>query len=471
MDYNATTIRQVNAATPLPFTLSLGEKTFNCEQLLRILPDRRLVFLASHTGNKVVIKIFFSEKHYKRELEGLKQLAEHSIPCPALLAHFEDPEHKTYIIIIGHIDNAVTLAEYWQQNNATDQCKNILAIVMSLLGKMHSRGLWQKDIHWNNFLLDKNCQPYIIDCGEIGIAAAPLSKKEALENLALFIAQMAPSQYELAMSQLNAYSTNHLANLSNLKKQAFLQQRKRLKRYATKTLRTATEFLAKKKWRSFIVVKKAACTPALRDILEKPDHYIAEGTALKRGNTATVAKINTGTETLVIKRYNIKNGFHAINRCWRPSRAIMSWQNAHQLLLIGIQTPEPLAIKECRLGPFRGKAYFIAKNIEGQSLKSFVSALEGQPVPSWLTEQLTAILANMWLAGISHGDLKANNFLVADNKLWIIDLDSMKVHPFKWTLKKAIKKDLARFFENWNDDIKQQFTSLEILAKRIIHDA
>ena len=71
-------------------------------------------------------------------------------------------------------------------------------------------------------------------------------------------------------------------------------------------------------------------SPAKQHLLDDPDTYIKTGTILKDGNSATVAKITIDSQTLVIKRYNIKNLRHALRRCLRPSRTMVSWTNAHR---------------------------------------------------------------------------------------------------------------------------------------------
>ena len=53
---------------------------------------------------------------------------------------------------------------------------------------------------------------------------------------------------------------------------------------------------------------------------------------------------------------------------------------------------------------------------------------------------------------MSHGDLKASNFLISDSgKITLIDLDAMKQHRYKFTFEKAFFKDQVRFKANWRD--------------------
>ena len=81
---------------------------------------------------------------------------------------------------------------------------------------------------------------------------------------------------------------------------------------------------------------------------------------LKRGRTATLARVEVNGRQLVIKRYNIKGPVHALSRSWRPSRAWHSWLEGHRLNFLGIATPRPLALVEQRAGPLRGKARWVS---------------------------------------------------------------------------------------------------------------
>jgi tRNA A-37 threonylcarbamoyl transferase component Bud32 len=53
---------------------------------------------------------------------------------------------------------------------------------------------------------------------------------------------------------------------------------------------------------------------------------------------------------------------------------------------------------------------------------------------------------------ISHGDLKATNFLMAQDGPVIIDLDAMRQLKDPEQFEKAFNKDLDRFMKNWEDN-------------------
>jgi serine/threonine-protein kinase RIO1 len=62
-------------------------------------------------------------------------------------------------------------------------------------------------------------------------------------------------------------------------------------------------------------------------------------------------------------------------------------------------------------------------------------------------------------ASISHGDFKATNFILSNGKLFVIDLDAMREHRFRWRFRRAFRRDLKRLVQNWADrpEIEKMF--------------
>jgi tRNA A-37 threonylcarbamoyl transferase component Bud32 len=197
---------------------------------------------------------------------------------------------------------------------------------------------------------------------------------------------------------------------------------------------------------------RAWYSPSLQHLLSDPDACIKTGTILKDGNTATVAKVTIGSQTIVVKRYNIKNRRHALRRCLRPSRAVVSWKNAHRLLFLGIRTPRPIAVIEERWGIFRRRAYFIMAYLPGETIDKIVRAkIDDSRAIGNCLDHLATLINQLASAQISHGDFKATNFLISSNQLHLLDLDGMTAHRINGAFKRAFRKDLVRLRLNWPD--------------------
>jgi tRNA A-37 threonylcarbamoyl transferase component Bud32 len=455
---------EISPHTTTPFTLSFINKgiesTLECQQLVRLLPGKRLVCKATWQNQAVIAKIFFNQRHFSREISALEKLASTGLPCARILSQQSDQKNNSFLLITNYLSNKGDLQNVWDNTRTDPELLQLLSTATRLIHKMHQANCYQKDIHWGNFLLSENGEMHIIDAGQIVFGV--LSKQDRLSNLALFFAQMAPYYDHSIAEALDSYPDKLCAG-PNLFYTLVSQHREyRIKKFSLKCLRNSTQFLAKQNRGLFSVADRRALPEQnlLReDIL---NGLITNGQLLKDGNTATVAKVAYSGKLLTIKRYNIKNALHFLKRCFKPSRARRSWQNGNILQLLGINTAKPIALIEKRIGPFQLKSYLITEYLEGILLTDYVVSLENknQTVPDWLDQQLTQMLTGLWRAGISHGDFKATNFLVVGEKLILIDLDSMQMHTQDKTLQDAIKKDIKRFLKNWGGDTQLHFRKL-----------
>jgi len=79
----------------------------------------------------------------------------------------------------------------------------------------------------------------------------------------------------------------------------------------------------------------------------------------------------------------------------------------------------------------------------------FHSDLSKQTDVEGLVKQFRALLQLLADASISHGDLKATNFIVTSQGLCTTDLDAMCEHRFRWRFARAFRQDLDRLRRNW----------------------
>ena len=201
-----------------------------------------------------------------------------------------------------------------------------------------------------------------------------------------------------------------------------------------------------------MVVRREFEDEAMLGFVADPDASISSSRLLKDGRSSTIGFIKVGNKGLMAKRYNIKDFAHSLRRCFRPTRASVSWVNAHRLRLIGIPTPMPIAFVEKRWGPFRSTSYFISEYIEGINAHEFFRSGQYQaPDLSASIEHFISLFQSLADARVSHGDMKATNFILAENKIFVTDLDSMREHRFEWLFRRAFERDIKRFMKNWED--------------------
>lgn len=429
-----------------------GRERLICEQLFRHLPGRRVVFRARWSHADILVKLFFKKKDYLREKRGLALLEQHGIPSPAQVWSLED-DHAFFVATEFFHD-----AESLLSRCANGVDMEALQGVLTLLGRMHRAGLVQQDIHLDNFLFSAG-QAHVIDGGSVQ-AHEVLKENKMIKNLALFFAQLPPQFDEKIAQVLSAYGSP-IPALEPLRKEIIRKRLWRVRKYQKKSLRSCSEFVADRTWERLLLLRRDRDDEVLHKLLAQPDASLGRGRLIKNGATATVFEVAVSKgESWVLKRYNIKSWAHWLSRCWRPSRAWVSWQNAHALAVVGVSTPAPLALKENRTGRLRREAYLITEKVDGDRLDQWLLKRPGHDVPLWLDEKILNTFKSLLGSRISHGDMKSTNFIVTESDFVLIDLDAMQVHRSERFFYRAFQKDMARFMANWHGDTHRHFTQL-----------
>jgi len=410
------------------------------ERWLRILPGKRLTGVGRWNGRPVLAKLFVAargaERHWQRECRGIDALKVHQLPTPALLA-------------AGRLEGAghFVLTEYLEGARNPDAASpDELAAVFEAAGCMHARGILQEDVHLGNFLLAGGGL-HVID----GDAIRPArSERACLDNLALLFAQLTPADgrawQDTLLAAYRRGHPGHVPDAAQLAAAITRAREARLADYLGKCLRDCSLFKsARRTDRFFSMVREEA--DFLAPLMADPDAWLEQGVPLKRGRSATLALVELEGRKLVIKRYNIKGAGHALSRAWRPSRAWHSWVEAHRLRFLGISTPRPLALIERRLGPLRGRAWLVTEYCAGPNLQERLATAENAPAE--IDAAVRRLFAQLAEAHISHGDLKATNFICNGEELCVLDLDAMKCHDSEGAWRQSWRRDRARFLRNW----------------------
>ncbi|HHX36033.1 MAG TPA: serine/threonine protein kinase, partial [Gammaproteobacteria bacterium] len=287
-------------------------------------------------------------------------------------------------------------------------------------------------MHLDN-LLQQGEQVFVVDGGGVQSeqAGQPLAQEKVIANLAVFFAQL-PSAFDAHLEELLIHyllaNGEHALRLEKLHKQILSIRQWRVKDYLNKAGRECSLFNAKINGFGLRVVWRAA-QEWLEPVLSSLDGMIATGHIYKTGGAATVARIEHGQRTLVIKRYNIKNVRHWFKRFWRPSRAWHSWREGHRLSVLGIATPQPLAVIENRWCGLRGSAWLISEYCGEQDIIDRLAVYQDNGVvPEAEIEALIGLLNALIREKISHGDLKGHNILWHQQRCYLIDLDAMQQH-------------------------------------------
>lgn len=439
-------------------------------EIIRIVPGKRLVGRAKWQGAIVIVKIFFAPLRWRpnlsRDIFGINLLRKRGLRAPDILHDGIISDNKGAALILEYVQGSETIGEFFKKAESASERQVWSSKMMRAIGVCHRRGLWQSDIHMDNFLQSKS-HIYYLDGGGIRKLQDSSNIDLICNNIALFLAQF-PVENDQNIAALLKEYCNENKQLNTLNKNLIAVKVRearnlRISNYEKKLFRSTTAHRSIRSFSKFVVYAREIYSSSLESFLSDPNSYIKKESLMKDGNSTTVAQFNLNGKICVIKRYNLNSLWQKIKYLFKTSRAAKCWRNSLMLRMIGVETPRPFIIIEERLfGLLRQKAYFVCEKIEAPNL---LESLNGDQFNSSELGQIITKFRNLFQImidyKISHGDMKASNFIYHNGQLIVLDLDGMKRHPSNRAFKKAIRKDFKRFIKNWqNSEYEEGFKSL-----------
>ncbi len=451
-------------------------------QSLRLLPGHRWVVAGTRVGiqeggadAKVLLKLFVGPKakrHFARELAGAQRLAASGVPTPALLDHGALADGAGADNRLGYC--AFVLYDWVEAETLTAAPSEADFLrVVTTVAAMHEQGVQQTDMHLGNFMVNDE-QLLAVDVSSIeALPNGRRGRKAQLDNLAVLFAQryVTATQRELVgwtqayqRARSAAWVSDDASLPQQLEKRTQTQRYLRVFRYLRKSVRDCTEFRVELSDTQRFVCVREHFDESFAAFARHPERVMNNAEVLKAGNTATVVRAQLGGRSCIIKRYNIKNRQHQILQTLRrPGRAERSWRNALRLQFLGLPTAAPLALLETWRGALRDTAYLVLEDLGNEDLLQAVQTLED--AQRW-APQAASLLGTLRYCGLVHRDTKATNFIVHNNQLHLIDLDSMKETAYyygRWRDHPGYNKDEARLLRNWTGELQAPFA--EALAR------
>lgn len=457
-------LRQADRLMKVPFCLQLSDsdEPLLCEEVVRIIPGKRLVAFATWGNQEVAVKLFYEKGKAKRDalrdIFGSETLTQANVPTPKLLYKgVADKKKKIHVLIYQKIVDAKSIETLWLEKKNARELLPLLQAVVIELATQHVMGILQIDLHLKNFLVTEK-HVYTLDGGKISRFDHPLDKKTSMTYLALFLVQLGVGVSDLQKELFLFYAKSRgwllkPADIRFFEKMMLQNHKERTRRYSKKIFRTCTAFKKLSRFNRSIMYDRNYESPEFLKLLEKPEQYLQGAVSfLKKGNSATVAQINIDQRQFVMKRYNIKNFFHWCRRAFRPSRAADCWRLSQHLYSAGVATAKPIAFIENRLFGLRFRSYFLMEYIKGPHLGEFYNQTELNETHHSMAGNVIALLNNLTELKMTHGDLKKTNILIENERPVLIDLDGMKEHRSRFKLRAALKKEIERFMRNWQDN-------------------
>lgn len=430
--------------------------------LVRVVPGKRYVCRARWQGQHVYAKFFTGKDnayYANRDLTGIRYLKQAGISTPPLLFQGKTQDKQAEVLILLAIEHAKNAEEVWLGCDDKQRFELAQNLVLTL-AQHHQAGLIQTDMYFKNFLVQE-ANVYTLDGDGIRRLSRLFQKRQRLRNLATLLSKMdvlndewIPVLYQHYCQQLNTIYA--LADESTVKTLTRKVRSQMASAYADKKVfRTCTDVKVSRRFDSFLAVsrdfERSSVTSQFLDTA-----LVDKKANLKNGNTCTIAKALIADRPVVIKRYNIKNAWHGLNRAFRVSRAALSWANAHRLMISNIATPKPLALLEERFGCLRRRAYFLSEYIDAPDAMQFFLQSTKVDDKEAVASNIATLFHRLYLFRFSHGDCKATNIKIVNLEPVLIDLDGMQAHRlgccFDWWFECKHIKDLKRLMKNWQDD-------------------
>ncbi len=474
---SATDLIAMGRHIPTPFSIAVADESGDVEMkidsVLRIIPGKRLVALSQWKNRAVIVKLFFHNSRWKRvmlrDIAGINLLRQAKIPTPNLLLQTTTTDNKAGLLVIEYLRQGVSLTTLFDEAKSEEEKAEVLELAIKSVALCHQAGLWQRDIHLDNFMLSSSTV-YVLDGGEIKEKDVPLDVGISLNNFAMFIAQFPVTldeKWETLVKQYRKYNSSLSDDdYKGFSARIIEARKKRLETYERKLSRSTTAHRCEQSSSVLYIYDRSIHSSELKRFIADPDSFIESKRLLKDGNSSTVAVVQIDDQEFVLKRYNIKGFWHGLSRGFRPSRAHNSWRNASVLEMLGVATAHPYLYLEQRvLWFFRKKAYFLCEFVEADDLAiSWGKHDEDIGSKDELIAMFRRLFRILFDYRISHGDMKATNFIIKEKQLYVLDLDAMVRNKSARIFTEKFAKDLRRFQKNWLG------TSLEPGAEQLLQE-
>lgn len=441
----------------VPFNIVLDEGVgiVTCERVLRFLSGKRLVVRGIWREKPVVIKCFYhkrAKQHVAREVVGAHILQAAHILSPRLLYSGTAEKESMQVCIYEYIQSSKVMTQYVKSPHALTMALHVVGV----LAQLHRAGIVQKDLHAGNFLL-KGEYIYVLDPGTIVSQDKPVAFKRGLRDLAKILICFSIFDKETVKSFFKRYVELQQTCVKEKYLDVFFkiidkQHKHDKKAFIKKMHRTCTRTQLEHSFLRRCVFERHYACDDLTLFLQDPEKFLVGHTAgcLKMGGTCSVFKATLNHRLVVIKRYNLKGFMHGFKRLFQKTRAAISWDGAHLFEFSNIDTPKPIAFFEYRFGFFKRQSYYVSEYIPGLSLDRYFEAQDSiTPQVMSVVNKVIALLQTFARHRIYHGDMKANNFLLHEGTVYVLDLDAVRDYSSARKYKRFLRKDRTRFLKNW----------------------
>lgn len=460
---------------PTPFLLKVstdrGEESVRVSDILRNIPGERITAIATWKESSIIVKLFLQGARNKRflfnELRAADLLRQRQIPTPDILHHSNTIDGRGTVLFIDLLEGAENLEQLFHHARSESEQGAVMQMAMQALSRCHEAGIWQNGFDLAQLLLAKD-RVYVLSSSALQVQNESLSQDQRIELLAEFLAQLpAPCDDKLpALCEFyqGTSFTQEPIDPEFLRPLVNAKRNNRINHLAKGTFHNQEKVFQIEQSNYLVVYQHNFPRKLVEQFEINPDALVAQGKLIKDGDSTTVVEIKLMDKRYVLKRYNRKSFVHGLTRMLRPTRANNCWRMARVLRALGISTPEPILFMEKRLlWSLRGDSYLLTDFVDADHLlKQLETNIELRQNAEVLVTKFQELFRIMSDYQVSHGDMKATNFIYSNGELIAIDLDAAKRHSSSNSFRSAFRKDWRRFMRNWeNSSLASKFRTIE----------
>jgi hypothetical protein len=178
-----------------------------------------------------------------------------------------------------------------------------------------------------------------------------------------------------------------------------------------------------------------------------PDRVLFSSNPLQVKDRCVVVRHDLADGSLLVKRHSWGSAWRTFRMVFREPAAERCARLGEYLHSRGIPTPRPRAYVDCRLGPWTYRSYLVSDYVEGESLYRHIRfGTQSTEELRHAARQVAGIWETLVQLGISHNDLKPENFIVdRDFNIWLIDLEKVRIGGRAKRLKRRQIFDVQNF--------------------------
>jgi hypothetical protein len=209
--------------------------------LLRQVPGSREVYRGEWRARPVIVKAFHGargESQVAREGQGLQTLQQRGIPAPLPLFRGEDCQGRQ-TLVLECLEQAVAADKLPAINHPESAGVELRMRLVRALAYQHRQGVWQRDLHLGNFLIQGHTV-FAIDPAEMRFVHGQLGTGPSLAQLAemgallpgLEVAEFQGLMQEYARGRQWRLSPDTLSRLEKRRQEVIADKlKRRLKKY------------------------------------------------------------------------------------------------------------------------------------------------------------------------------------------------------------------------------------------------